>query len=309
MAPGPAILIGIALGEPAAAAAVERARLEGVTVAINDSQAADVYTSAWFWLMLAAILVVERCVPVRTGQPVLSAAFRHDALYFLLTGLVRVTVLAVYVGLLKTVYARHLGFLTIEAVGTWPAAARLGVAILVTDFLAWFHHWVRHRVPLFWRFHTVHHSQKELNFFTDVRYHPVEYVVTQTVQFLPLLMLQNAFPVALAYSFAHQWYTKFYHANVRLNLGPLRYLLVTPQSHRVHHSILPEHTDKNFGVIFSIWDRMFGTQCPDARTYPETGISDDRFPAEGRCAVQAHLGLLWRQLAYPFQDMIPGRRR
>jgi sterol desaturase/sphingolipid hydroxylase (fatty acid hydroxylase superfamily) len=252
--------------------------------------------------------VIERLVPVRPGQRALSAAFRHDALYFLLTGATRVTVLALYVWALKSVYTRYLGFLTVDAVGAWPAPARLGVAILLTDFLAWFHHWLRHKVPLFWRFHAIHHSQRELNFFTDVRYHPVEYAVTQTVQFLPLLMFQNAFPVGVAYSFAHQAYTKLYHANVRLSLGPLRYVLVTPQSHRVHHSILPEHTDRNFGVIFSIWDRMFGTQCHDARTYPETGISDGRFPAEGGCAPRAHLRVLWRQLAYPFRGLAPGRR-
>jgi sterol desaturase/sphingolipid hydroxylase (fatty acid hydroxylase superfamily) len=290
------------------AAALPSRSLDGVTVAINDSQAGEVYTSPWFWLALAGILVVERLLPVRPGQRVFSSAFRHDALYFLLTGATRVTVLALYVWALKAVYARYLGFLTIDAVAAWPGPARLGAAILLTDFLAWFHHWLRHKVPLFWRFHAIHHSQRELNFFTDVRYHPVEYAVTQTVQFLPLLMFQNAFPVGVAYSFAHQAYTKLYHANVRLSLGPLRYLLVTPQSHRVHHSIRPEHTDRNFGVIFSIWDRLFGTQCHDARTYPETGIGDERFPAEGSCAPRAHLGVLWRQLAYPFQGLVAGRR-
>ena len=95
-------------------------------------------------------------------------------------------------------------------------------------------------------------------------------------------------------------YPKFYHANVRLNLGPLRYILVTPQSHRVHHSREPEHRDKNFGFIFCIWDRIFGTQVTDAEVYPETGIEDVNFPHETKGGVCSIPTVMAAQLIYPF---------
>jgi sterol desaturase/sphingolipid hydroxylase (fatty acid hydroxylase superfamily) len=81
----------------------------------------------------------------------------------------------------------------------------------------------------------------------------------------------------------------------------LRYVLVTPQSHRVHHSIEPEHQDKNFGAILSIWDHLFGTQYRKYDEYPDTGITDNSFPHEdsfrpGRAAVT-----MTGQLIYPFR--------
>jgi sterol desaturase/sphingolipid hydroxylase (fatty acid hydroxylase superfamily) len=205
------------------------------------------------------------------------------------------------VKLLQSLYDATLAFLTLHSVASWPGWLKAATAIGLSDFLAWFHHWVRHKVPLFWRLHAVHHSQPELNLFTDVRYHPLEYLVSQTILFLPIFMFQAAFPVALGYSFFHQWYTKFYHCNLRTNLGPLRYLLVTPQSHRVHHSVRVEHRDANFGVIFSIWDRLFGTQHADAAVYPETGIDDPSFPRDRGISGWSLLRDPWRQFLYPLR--------
>ncbi len=79
----------------------------------------------------------------------------------------------------------------------------------------WAQHRVNHIVPWFWQFHTVHHSQKEISFFTDFRYHALEYVV-RTVYF----------------SIVRRWYTRFYHANIKTDLGPLRYVVVTPSALR-----------------------------------------------------------------------------
>ena len=249
-------------------------------VSIAGSETAAVYVTPLFWGMVAAILALEALLPADRAQPVFSRSFVLDAAYFGLNMLFRAVVISAYVGLLKALYDRHLDFLTIQALADWPALTRLGLAILLTDFLAWFHHYVRHRVAVLWRLHAIHHSQEQMNLFTDLRYHPVEYLVTVTLVALPMFIFANTLPVTFAYSLVHQWYTKLYHANIRTDLGPLRHVLVTPQSHRIHHSILPEHRDRNFGVLLTVWDRLFGTAYLGGG-YPRTGIADPSFPGDG----------------------------
>lgn len=275
---------------------------------ILESDVGTIYASPFFWLLLGLVLVLERLIPAQRGQRVLSTGLLQDSLYFVLITGFRIGILSFYVKFLALAYERYLSFLTVDSLAAWPAWARLIIAVLVSDFLGWLHHVVRHKVALFWHFHTIHHSQREINVLTDVRYHPLEYLVTQTLQFLPLFMLRNAFPVALAYVFFHQWYTKLYHANLRSNFGPLRYLLVTPQSHRIHHSIEPSHRDRNFGVIFAIWDQLFGTHYPGCDEYPETGIADEGFPYADAYRPASALSSLGEQLAYPFRAIRDRRR-
>jgi len=101
-----------------------------------------------------------------------------------------------------------------------------------------------------------------------------------------------------------KFYSRFYHGNIRTNLGPLRYLLVTPQSHRVHHSVEARHFDTNFGAILSIWDRLFRTRYRGDHEYPRTGIADKSFPLE---TSRHPIALLWApvaQLLYPFQVLL-----
>jgi sterol desaturase/sphingolipid hydroxylase (fatty acid hydroxylase superfamily) len=83
-------------------------------------------------------------------------------------------------------------------------------------------------------------------------------------------------------------------------MGPLKYILVTPQSHRIHHSDRPEHRDKNFANLFSIWDFIFGTQVRDFDIYPETGIEDKTVPSPGRPTLVGALTAYVKMLLYPF---------
>jgi hypothetical protein len=104
----------------------------------------------------------------------------------------------------------------------------------------------------------------------------------------------------MAFVIFQRWYTPFYHGNIRTNLGPLKYILVTPQSHRVHHSLDAGHRDTNFGALFSIWDFILRTQCKDFDVYPETGIEDKGFPHEAKLGMKNLLLTPFYQLLYPF---------
>ncbi|MBY0278435.1 sterol desaturase family protein [Candidatus Binatia bacterium] len=213
--------------------------------------------------------------------------------------------------LLRTVYDRHLDFLTLRAIEGWPMWSRVLLAILLVDFLGWFHHLVRHKVTMLWHFHALHHSQREMNLFTDVRVHPIDRIASQTIQFVPLFMVHASFPVITGWVLFHQVWTKLCHANLRLSFGPLRYVLVTPQSHRVHHSCAVQHADKNFGVMFSIWDRLLGTYYEQRDEYPECGVDDPGFPMEYARTPGALVRSTWAQLVYPFlqlrRSLVPSR--
>jgi sterol desaturase/sphingolipid hydroxylase (fatty acid hydroxylase superfamily) len=180
--------------------------------------------------------------------------------------------------------------------------------LLLSDFLNWLHHFIRHKVELFWYFHAIHHSQLEMNLFTDLRVHGFERVIAKPIVFLPLFMLQLDAATAVWLVLAQEWYSRVYHANIRSNYGVLKHFMVTPQSHRIHHSIEPRHRDKNFGVIFTVWDRMFGTLYPSYDDYPDTGVDDPDFPLEGAATPAALARAYFAQMVYPFRQALARAR-
>lgn len=240
-------------------------------------------------------------IPAKKDQKVFSLGFFQDSVYFIGITLFQLLILPIYGGLFNLIYQNYLSFLTIDSASTWPFYSRALTAIILSDFLVWFHHLARHKVRLFWYFHSIHHSQRELNLFTDLRYHPFEYLISKAIIFIPIGMLKDTFPIVLAYVFFYQWYAKFEHSNVRTNMGILKYILVTPQSHRIHHSIEDRHCDKNYGGILSVWDYLFGTQYKNYDEYPECGIADESFPFERTARGSSLISRPFAQFLYPFR--------
>jgi len=256
-----------------------------------------------FGIAMALTLVLERMIPAKANQPILSVAFAQDLVWFFYETILHAAIIVTYVQLLTMVYQANVSFLTIDAVLAWPGWLRFAVGVLLLDLLMWGQHVVNHKFGVLWELHTVHHSQRTLNFFTDFRYHVLEYVVRQTFLVIPFLVLRVDPPKIVWLALVLGWYTRFYHGNIRTNLGPLRYLLVTPQSHRIHHSIEPRHRDTNFGSIFCIWDQVFGTQYRGYDEYPDTGIEDDAFPLETKRDVRSLLVTPLVQMLYPLRRL------
>jgi sterol desaturase/sphingolipid hydroxylase (fatty acid hydroxylase superfamily) len=256
-----------------------------------------------FYVLVAIILLWERTKPVYSGSRTVGVSFFHDFLWFLLNALFVGLLIPVYQTLLFGIYHSYLSTFRIDLIRTWPVIGQIVLAVLVSDFIRWLHHLLRHKVILFWYFHTVHHSQRDMNLFTDLRVHPVERLIEAAVAFIPFMSLTT--DIALAslggWHMFGIWYARFYHSNIKTNLGILHYIMVTPQSHRIHHSRLKEHQDKNFGAIFSIWDHLFRTQYRGYDEYPETGLADPEFPLETELGWRQTIRTVLQQLAYPFQ--------
>lgn len=253
-----------------------------------------------FLIVLAVTLGLQRLIPADPGQRNYGAGFVNDAIWFLYTAIGLAFINTLIVTAFAEFYQSHLSFMTITAVADWPAWARFILAVLLFDFMIWLVHVAEHKISWLWPFHAVHHEQRELNFFSDFRVHPVSFLWMQSVTALVFFIFAMEVPEVVAFSIFRALYSKFYHGNIKTDLGPLRYILVTPQSHRVHHSLAPEHRDKNFGSMFSIWDFLFRTQVKDFDIYPVTGSDDPTFPHERLEISPTMLVTPLRQMLHPF---------
>lgn len=260
-----------------------------------------------FWCVVIFTLCLQQLIPAKPAQRTFSIGFAQDCVWFFYERVLSSLVVVAYADYLIRFYDGHFSGLTIAALNQTPAWVRFLFALLLSDFLYWAQHYINHKVPLLWRFHALHHSQRELNFFTDFRYHVLEYIVRQTFLVVPFLILKIGPPMIVGFVIFHTWYSRFYHGNIRTNMGPLKYILVTPQSHRVHHSLDPRHRDTNYGAFFSTWDFLLGTQWRKYDVYPETGIDDEAFPQEQNIGLKRMLLTPIQQMLYPLLDT--GRRR
>ncbi|MCX2746066.1 sterol desaturase family protein [Mangrovivirga sp. M17] len=145
---------------------------------------------------------------------------------------------------------------------TWPMWAHLLLGFLVRDFVQWNVHRLLHTVPALWEFHKVHHSVEEMGFAAHLRYHWMETVVYRTIEYIPLALIG----IGLRDFFIIHIFTlavgHFNHSNIKVNLGPVRYILNNPQMHIWHHAMnLPKERrfGVNYGITLSLWDYLFKT--------------------------------------------------
>jgi sterol desaturase/sphingolipid hydroxylase (fatty acid hydroxylase superfamily) len=158
---------------------------------------------------------------------------------------------------------------------SWPiteAGLSFAAGFLLLDLLRYLVHRCEHGVPLFWRFHALHHSDPDVDVTTSVRHHPIEYVLASAVYWLAVLVLGIPTVVLLSYSVALFGTSAIQHGNIRLPEWLERWLqpvLVTVDIHRLHHSTSFEEANSNYGAVFSFWDRLFGTYMQISRAEHE----------------------------------------
>jgi sterol desaturase/sphingolipid hydroxylase (fatty acid hydroxylase superfamily) len=125
-----------------------------------------------------------------------------------------------------------------------------------------------HAVPTLWRLHRVHHADLDYDLTTGARFHPIEIVLSMLIKFATIVVLGPPVVAVIIFEVLLNGMAMFNHGNVRLPLGldrVLRLLVVTPDMHRVHHSVEDNETNSNFGFNLSLWDRLFGTYIAQPR--------------------------------------------
>ncbi len=136
------------------------------------------------------------------------------------------------------------------------------VSFVVLDFAVWLSHVLSHKVPLFWRFHRMHHCDRDIDVTTAIRFHPLEIVVSMIWKAAWVVALGAPAVAVIIFETVLNGTAMFNHSNLKLPLWLdkiVRLIVVTPDMHRVHHSAINRETDSNYGFNMPWWDRMFGT--------------------------------------------------
>lgn len=170
----------------------------------------------------------------------------------------------------------------------FPGWLELIIAVLVLDLIIYLQHVMVHVVPIFWRLHRMHHADLDYDVTTALRFHPLEILLSLAIKLGAVVILGPSVEAVIAFEVILNATAMFNHGNVKLPLGLdriLRLLVVTPDMHRVHHSIRGEETNSNYGFNFPWWDRMFGTyraQPADGQEEMTIGLPILREPEELR---------------------------
>lgn len=178
--------------------------------------------------------------------------------------------------------ANQFGLFNLTDLPWWLEA---GLAFIILDFAVWFQHLAMHYSPLLWRMHKVHHSDRDLDATTALRFHPFELVISTLYKSAWVALLGVPVLVALAFEVWLNANALFNHSNIAVPArvdGPLRKILVTPDMHLVHHSVIVDEQHRNYGFALTFWDRLFGTYAAESTSGREAqqiglaGITDDR---------------------------------
>jgi sterol desaturase/sphingolipid hydroxylase (fatty acid hydroxylase superfamily) len=163
------------------------------------------------------------------------------------------------IGVALAAEANGWGLFNAFALPEWLAVV---LAVIIMDFAIYLQHVLVHAVPALWRLHRMHHADLDYDVTTGARFHPIEIVISMGLKLMVVSALGAPALAVLIFEVVLNATAMFNHGNVRIPLGldrVLRWIVVTPDMHRVHHSVIPQETNSNFGFNLPWWDRLFGT--------------------------------------------------
>ena len=213
-------------------------------------------------------------------------------LVFLNSLLLRLILPAAAVGV--AAFAREQGWGIFNYYEVAPVIAVV-VSVVAMDFVIYLQHVLVHAVPALWRLHRVHHADLDFDVTTGARFHPLEIILSMLIKLATIVVLGPPVLAVMIFEVLLNATAMFNHSNVRLPLGidrVLRWIVVTPDMHRVHHSVEDDEANSNFGFNLPWWDRLFGTYRDQPRAGHEgmtIGIHTYRDPK----LVSWLNGMLW----------------
>jgi sterol desaturase/sphingolipid hydroxylase (fatty acid hydroxylase superfamily) len=226
---------------------------------VTDTTIEPALRLASFLAVFALMALWEIAAPLRAGTPRGARWASNLGLLALDVALVRLLAPGAAIAVALAGEARGWGLLNALAPPAWVA---IPAAVVLLDLAIYFQHVTFHAVPTLWRLHRVHHADVHVDVTTGTRFHPVEILVSTLVKCAAVAAIGAPAVAVLAFEVLLNATAVFNHANARLPRaldGRLRWLVVTPAMHRVHHSIEYDESSSNFGFNLPWWDRLFGT--------------------------------------------------
>ncbi len=163
----------------------------------------------------------------------------------------------------------------------WPVWLALPLAVITLDFIIYLQHVMFHAIPLLWRLHMVHHADLDLDVTSGARFHPIEIILSMGIKLASVVLIGASPEAVIIFELLLNMSAMFNHSNVKIPKKMdtiLRYFIVTPDMHLIHHSVVPEETNRNFGFSLPWWDRLLGTYKSEPRAgYLGMNIGLDQF--------------------------------
>jgi sterol desaturase/sphingolipid hydroxylase (fatty acid hydroxylase superfamily) len=246
-------------------------------------------TDSWYigldWMLLDLLLMVAIFIPLElyfpknNKQTKFHEEWRTDLIYFVISHLF----IQVFGIATQKPAVMFFGWMGLDKVHIWvhnlPFLAALFLAFLTTDVFQYWAHRIFHTRVYLWRFHSVHHSTKNMDWLAGSRTHFVDIFFTRAMTFIPLYVLGFTTGVFNVYVIFIAIHAVLIHANTRINFGFLKYIVTTPQYHHWHHCEDPKYYGHNFAGIFPFIDMIFGTYYLPGKTWPEsTGVLEGQYP-------------------------------
>lgn len=244
-------------------------------------------------------VAIEKMIPLRKDQPVFRPEWQTDLIHFFFNHLVVGVTLLITNRVVHSTLAWAQSETVQGFVSGLPFVLQVFLVILVADMVQYWAHRAYHEVGFLWRFHSVHHSARSMDWLAGSRQHILELIATRIFVLAPIFVLGFSQRAIDAYVIIVGFQAVFNHCNVDVRLGWLRYILVTPNFHHWHHSRDTEAIDKNYAAHFAFLDYLFGTAVTADRKWPSHyGVVGDYMPD----------GFL-KQQAFPFVGSTETRER
>jgi sterol desaturase/sphingolipid hydroxylase (fatty acid hydroxylase superfamily) len=233
--------------------------------------------AVWLILLVAIFVPLERLLALHP-EKIWRKQVGVDLGWYFINSLLPAAIIAIPLALLAHAL-RNLDPLGIySTIAAWPFWLKMFLALFVNDIGAYWGHRASHAFPMLWKFHAVHHSAEHMDWLVNTRAHPFDMVFTRLSGLAPVYLLGLASAksthfdsVAAIVTIAGTLWSFFIHANVRLRLGPLEWLISTPAFHHWHHTNDENH-NRNFAAIFPVIDLVFGTSWLPKYWPPVYGI-------------------------------------
>lgn len=214
----------------------------------------------WVAGCLSIFWILEGIYPLRKHQYNKWKHAKTNLILLLSTMLINVVFGLITVGVFLWIQETNFGLLNMV---NWPVWVEIILAIMILDFMSQYVvHFLLHKIPFMWKFHTVHHSDTHVDVTSGTRHHPIDFIFRETFALIGVLIAGLPVSYYLMYRILTVLFTYFSHADIQLPLWldkGISYVFISPNMHKFHHHHVMPWTDTNFGNIFSIWDRIFGT--------------------------------------------------
>ena len=221
-----------------------------------------------FVLVLVAMAALEAILPKRERQQTRAQRWSTNLSLVVINSIV-LKLLGPITAIIAAEYAltHNWGLIALSPIPL-PLFVEIIIGVLLLDFAIYIQHVAFHRIPLLWRLHKVHHADRDIDVTTGIRFHPIEAALSMIYKCGIILLLGPVTLAVIIFEILLNASAMFNHANVRLPKSLdklLRTVIVTPDFHRVHHSVIEKETNSNYGFFMSIWDKLCGTYIEQPR--------------------------------------------